>query len=94
MDGNEFEEVIRKAQRLKALRRTRAHVERLERELCGEPAQASGLAVNSGILEISRHARAAAPIGGIGLCGSALRPPPRCFSPHPHIRKRRNVCVA
>jgi hypothetical protein len=40
MSGNEFEEVIRKAQRLKALRCARAHVERLERELRGEPIQA------------------------------------------------------
>jgi hypothetical protein len=39
MSVNEFDEIIRKVQRLKALRRARAHVERLERELRGEPAQ-------------------------------------------------------
>ena len=43
MSGNEFEEVIRKAQRLKALRCARAHVERLERELRGERPQAADL---------------------------------------------------
>jgi|HubBroStandDraft_6_1064221.scaffolds.fasta_scaffold1368521_1 hypothetical protein len=38
MSADRFE-MIRKAQRLKALRHARAHVERLERELRGEPAQ-------------------------------------------------------
>jgi hypothetical protein len=39
MSTNGLEEIILKTQKLKALRRARAHVERLERELRGEPAQ-------------------------------------------------------
>jgi hypothetical protein len=39
MSACDFEKVIRKVLTLKALRRARAHVERLERELRGEPGE-------------------------------------------------------